>query len=132
MKQQTYEIKYVNQFKVDKNNLPYKDKNGNPFVRVSIKVPEYGEQYISGFWWGSDCPWKANDKIDLVISEKEYNGKKSLGFDIPKKEDKSLAEIQKLSAEINELRIDVKRLIKHFTGEETLNLNSDGTEQPLF
>ena len=90
---QEYEIKYVNQFKAGKDGKPYMTKNGKPFVRVSVKVAEYGDQYISGLWFGADCPWQVGHKVELQISEGEYQGKKELKFEIPKREDKSLAEI---------------------------------------
>ena|SRR3990167_5908962 len=108
-----YEIKYINQFKTDKAGNPYKTKNDKPFVRVSIKIAEYGEQYISGLWFGENCPWKIGDKIDLEVKEEEYQGKKQLKFEVPNKEDKLLKEINSIAIKQGVIENKLDKIIKH-------------------
>src|SRR3990167_6408169 len=81
-------ISYINVFKEGKDGKLYVSKNGKPFVRVSIKVedPQYKDEYISGLWFGADCPWKVGESVEIIIREEEYQGKKQWKFEVPKKE----------------------------------------------
>ena len=82
---QEYTITYISQFKTNKDGQPYLTKGKNePFVRVSLKVAEHGESYVSGLWFGVECPWKVGDKQKLVITKEMYNGVEQLKFEIPK------------------------------------------------
>lgn len=83
---QEYELKYVNQFTTGKDGQPYKDKKGNPFCRVSVKVAEHGDNFISGLFFGPSCPWEVGDKVPLIITKEVYQGKEQLKFELPKKE----------------------------------------------
>lgn len=59
---------------------PKTSASGKDYISVSIKVEEYGEQYLSGF--GSDINenWQVGDDVDLDITTKEKDGKEYLNF----------------------------------------------------
>ena len=129
MNPKSYELKYVNQFAVDKSGNPYKTKNGKPFVRVSIKVAEHGDNFISGLFFGENCPWKVGETVELVIAEEEYQGKKQLKFDIPRKDDKMLGELNNLALKIGVMSGKLDKIIKILEDD---GKNSDGSPVPNF
>jgi hypothetical protein len=71
-------------------------KNGKPFVRVSVKTADTGNEYVSGLWFGADCPWKVGDKIMMEIKKETYNGKESLKFELPKKENPNAKQFEEI------------------------------------
>src|SRR3990167_10246400 len=109
MKEQT--LTYINQFKVDKDGKPYTTKNGKPFVRVSVKVSERGNEYVSGLWFGADCPWKVGDKIQMEIKEELYNGKKSLKFELPRKENPNQKQFEEVLGELSKIKMLIYELV---------------------
>ena len=104
-----YTLTYINQFKTNKDGKSYIDKKGKPFVRVSIKVSEYGDQFISGMLFDTlNCDWQVGEKKDLVITEGEYQGKKQLNFELPKKENK----FEKLENDIASIKLAILTVAK--------------------
>jgi hypothetical protein len=108
-----YELTYINQFKTGKDGKPYLTKTHQPFVRVSVKVPEHGDAFVGGLWFGADCPWKVGDKVTMRIYEEEYQGKKSLKFELPKKENPN----QKYFEEINGRLLKIEMGITEILGK---------------
>ena len=102
-------ISYINVFKEGKDGKLYVSKNGKPFVRVSIKVedPQYKDEYISGLWFGADCPWKVGESVEIIIREEEYQGKKQWKFELPKKENPN----QKYFEEINDRLLKIEMML---------------------
>lgn len=74
----------VSDKKKDGTNLI--SKTGKPFQKVGLKLAEHGEEWVNGLWFDGACPWKEGDKIAIIISEEIFNGRKSLKFDLPRKE----------------------------------------------
>lgn len=80
----------MGKYKITKIYTTNKDKQGNqlmangrPYTRMSIKVAEYGEKWISGFSNAVSKTWKEGDVVDVEIKQNgEY-----LNFETPKKED---------------------------------------------
>lgn len=101
-----YTLTYVNQFKTNKEGKPYIDKKGRPFVRVSIKVQEYGDNYVSGIIFEPNCNWQVGEKKELVISKEMYSGKEQLKFELPRKENK----FEKIENDITALKLRVSNL----------------------
>lgn len=67
----------------DKNGKPYMSKAGRPYKRASIKTVEHGNEYISGLASRAVENWKTGDKVTILISKKESNGKVYLNFELP-------------------------------------------------
>jgi len=107
-----YTINYVNQFKTNKEGQPYLSKNGKPFVRVSIKVADHGEEYISGLWFGEDCPWKVGDTETLIIFEELYNGKKQLKFELPKKENVNQKVLEDILNKLTFMNLKIEEILE--------------------
>ena|SRR3990167_8714420 len=116
MKEQT--LTYINQFKVDKDGKPYTTKNGKPFVRVSVKVEEYGNEYVSGLWFGADCPWKVGEKIQMEIKKEIYNGKESLKFELPKKENPNQKYFEEIAGRLLKLELMIIKIGQHLMPPE--------------
>src|SRR3990167_2470575 len=113
-------ISYINVFKTDKEGKPYTTKTGKPFVRVSIKVEDelYKDQFISGLWFGADCPWKVGDVVSLIIREEEYQGKKSLKFELPKKENPNQKYFEEITGRLLKLELMIIKIGQHLMPPE--------------
>ena len=113
-------ISYINVFKTDKENKPYQTKDKRPFVRVSIKVEDeqYKDQFISGLWFGADCPWKVGDVVSLIIREEEYQGKKQLKFELPKKENPNQKYFEEILGRLTKLELMITQIGRHLMPPE--------------
>lgn len=111
MKEQ--ELTYINVFKVGKDGKPYQTKTHQPFVRVSVKVTdeEYKGQFVGGLWFGADCPWKIGDKVTMRIYEEEYQGKKQLKFELPKKENPNQKQFEEVLGELQKIKMLIYELV---------------------
>ncbi len=123
-----YELKYVKVFKENKDGQPYKSKNGKPFVRVSIKVEDYGDNYISGLWFEPDCDWKIGEKKELIITKEIYQGKEQLKFEIPKKEDKTAQAIERLVFITTQHTLKIAEMEKKFLEHLGIKPKITGTD----
>lgn len=56
-------------------------KAGKKFTSVSIKTDRYGDRFLSGFGSKENRDWKVGDEVELIVTEKEYNGKSYLNFE---------------------------------------------------
>lgn len=97
-------ITKISRFTTGKDNKPLINKNGKPYTRVSIKVAEHGDTFLSGFGDPANESWKEGDDVEITVDEVESNGKKYLNFSMPKKIDKGVEAILKgLEARIKAL-----------------------------
>ena len=107
-----YELKYVNVFTTGKDGQLYKDKKGRPFCRVSIKVAEHGDNFVSGLFFDANCPWKVGDKVLLNISKEMYQDKEQLKFEIPRKEDKIAKHLEEINGRVLKIMLMVEQIGK--------------------
>lgn len=54
--------------------------NGRPYTRMSVKVAEYGDKWVSGFENKQNRDWKEGQVVEMII---EQNGE-YLNFSLPK------------------------------------------------
>lgn len=83
---------------------PKVSKAGKPYTSLSIKTVEHGERYINGFQNKVNKNWKEGDEVNVSITEKEYNGKMYLSFEVPDMTTDLLAEVNALRDEIKKIR----------------------------
>lgn len=111
-------------------------KAGKPYTSLSIKANEYADRYINGFGNVLNANWKEGDTVEvLAVTEKEYNGKKYLNFDMPKAEDKVnelKGELVGLSLGMGKLNFKLDQIIEHLAGTKRLDRTSDGKPMPNF
>lgn len=106
-----YKLTYVNIFRQDKEGKPYMTKNGKPFVRVSVKAEEYGNEYISGIWFGADCPWGIGQEVEFIIKEEIYKGKKQLNFELPPKENPNQKNFEEITTKVTKIGLGIDELL---------------------
>lgn len=116
-------ITKISRFTTGKDNKPLINKNGKPYTRVSIKVAEHGDTFLSGFGDPVNESWKEGDDVEIIVDEVESNGKKYLNFSMPKKIDKGVETILKsLDARITALE---KKSIPHLNNGEVSAARED-------
>jgi len=77
-----YKITRIYKTDKDKMGQPLMGK-GKPYTRMSVKVAEHGDKWISGFEGSQNKFWKEDDIVEMIIEQKgEY-----LNFSLPKKDD---------------------------------------------
>ena len=82
-------------------------KNGKPYTRMSVKVAEHGEKWISGFESPVNKGWKEGDVVAMVIKENgEY-----LNFEVPKPADKIDEKLEKVLNELMAIKLMVNSLV---------------------
>lgn len=106
--------------------------NGKPYTRLALKTDKFGEEFLSGFGNRDNENWAVGSEVDLIVKKVEKDGKTYLNFDTPKKEDKSLKELNDIAIKVAIIQNDVKRIINHLTGEDRLDRTSDNTPIPDF
>ena len=60
----------VARFTTKKDGSPLITSKGRPYESVRIQTQEHGERWVSGFGNPLNKDWKAGDKLDLLIEEK--------------------------------------------------------------
>ncbi len=94
-----------------------KNKFGE-FFRVGIQTDEHKDEvgdpvWINGF--STKRPeWTIGEKLQVEITEEEYNGRKQLKFRLPKKETLQDDKIKSLEAEIAKLKGGEKNVEDNF------------------
>lgn len=83
------------------------------FNSVSIFFKEFPNVYISGPWEDAK-EWKKGQEVEVIISEKEKNGKIYKNFSLPKKVDLASEEIRKLSNRVTTLEMSESRREEEF------------------
>ncbi len=81
--------------------------SGKPYTSLGIKTTEYGATWLSGFGNKDNAHWKEGDKVDIIITDRETDGKIYKNFETPKKEDLANAEIEKLKNELTTLKMSI-------------------------
>ena len=66
---QEYKLTKVYKTDKDKNGNQLINKNGKPYTRMSVKVAEHGEKWISGFESPVNKGWKEGGVVAMVIKE---------------------------------------------------------------
>jgi hypothetical protein len=105
-----YTLKNPKFYTQKKDGTDYKDKFGKPFRRASFSVAEYGSNLIYGNVFDAQIDWKEGDEVEMTITEGEYNGQKSLSFELPKKDDKYAQRIETLENAVTKLGLAVAHL----------------------
>lgn len=54
--------------------------SGKTYTPLTIKLEEYGNEFINGFSNFTTDKWQVGDNVELEITEKEYNGKMYKNF----------------------------------------------------
>src|SRR3990167_1485815 len=121
-----YLIKRINVSDKDKNNNPLISKNKKPFYKVGLQVEEHGSAWINGLWFDGVCPWKENDVVKLVIKEEEYQGRKSLKFELPRKENPNQKQFEEVLGELSKLDLMITQIGKHLMPPEKDDYPKDG------
>lgn len=103
-----YKLKNPSFFTTKKDGTAYIDKNGKPFRRASFKVKEYGENFVYGNVFDPKIDWKDGDEVELIITEGEYKGQKSISFEIPQKNQELLMRIEKLENAMTLVKLKLK------------------------
>ena len=119
----------VTKYTEGKDGKPYKDKNGRPFARASVRFIEMGEDYFGGFW---NDKLEEGAKVDVEVYEEVYEGKTYKKFRVAKKEDKLALELSEIKTKLGKMNFDIQTILKHLSGESPLNLTSAGTKIPDF
>lgn len=120
----------VSDTKKDGSKLETKD--GKPFFKVGLQTKEFADQWINGLVFGDRPTWKEGDEVDLIVEDEVYNGVKRKKFEIPKKSDQTLREINDLAIKVGKTHALVEKIYKHLSGEDRLDRNSDGSRIPNF
>jgi len=98
-------------------------KQGKRFWKVGLKTKEHGDEWMNGLVF-KEVEWKEGDVVELDTKMEEYNGKESLKFRVPKKEEKALAdkdaEIAALKAKL-EKKEDVPEITPEPVPEDEIN-----------
>lgn len=101
------------------------DKNSKPFYKVGIQTQEHGDQWINGLVFGEPPTWQAGEEVELDIKEEEYQGTKSLKFDLPTKSSAVNSEIEKLWIFGRGLEIEIKQIKHQLGGEKPVQATPD-------
>lgn len=103
----------VSRFDKDPNGNPYmSQKTGRPYVRMTIKAEEYGDQRLSGFGGAWNASWKPGDEVTIDVKEVEKDGKKYLNFDKADIEAQNLVHINNLLRRMDAVEAWIKRQAK--------------------
>lgn len=129
--EQQVTIKKVSISNTKKDGTPLLTKNGKPFQKVGIQVIEYGETWINGLWFDGNCPWVDGSKLSLIIKDEEYNGVTKKVFDLPRKKDETLTELNGLAIKVGLINVKIDKILNHLSGKDRLDLTSDGTSVPF-
>lgn len=101
-------------------------KTFGDFTSQSVFTKEYPNVYIGGDAKISK-DWKVGDVVEVVITEKEKNGKIYKNFSLPKKADEALDRITKLESRVTKLELSIERIIEEKVAEAKADLCLDLT-----
>ena len=111
-------------------------KAGKPYTALSLKANEYADRYINGFGNKANVNWKEGDTVEVLnVTEKDYNGKKYLNFEMPSVEaatNEIKGELVGLSLGMGKLNFKLDQIIEHLAGTKRLDRTSDGKPMPNF
>lgn len=86
---QKYTITRIYKTNVDKQGQPLM-ANGRPYTRMSVKVAEHGDKWISGFEGKESKNWKEGSVVEMIVEQKgdflNFSLPKTNGFDNSKLE----------------------------------------------
>jgi hypothetical protein len=102
-----------------KDGSPLIDRNGKPFTRLSIKVQEYGDKWLSGFSNPSNQTWREGDTVEIEV---EQSGQ-YLNFKQPNPRTANLQQLQTIEKKLDEVLSILK-------GEGTLGAENLTQGQP--
>lgn len=116
----------------NKAGVEYKNKDGKPYERCSIKVTEYGDKYLSGFGNQVTKGWSVGDEIDILIEEKgEF-----INFSLPKKEagmsDMDRETLRRIEQTVTNTNTHVMRIYKHLGIEERQTAGNTDVPYPEY
>lgn len=105
-------------------------KAGKPYVSVGIQVAEFGEQWINGFGNKENAQWKEGDQVELTITDNVYNGKTTKQFTSPDSKAvqhlESMKLLNEMATRVGSLNAKVDKILKHLSGEDRLDITSNG------
>ncbi len=103
---------------------------GKSYVSLGIQANEYGEQWLNGFGNKSNENWNNGDTVEVTIEKKTVNGKEYLNFETPKSS--RGADNSEVLTKLGKIEYKLDTIIKHLSGEDMLDRNSDGSPTPDF
>ena len=80
----------------DKKGNLLKTRDGRDYTRLSIKVAEFADKWLSGFLSSWNTDWREGDVIDVNIEKVQKDGKEYINFS-------KLDKLDELEARIKEL-----------------------------
>ncbi len=97
-------------------------KSGKPYVSISLKAleVEQGNAYINGFGRKENEAWKVGDKVNVELSQKEYNGKLYWNFEMPKAEKPTTNNSLLLDQKLAPINRKLDAIIEHLAGNTRL------------
>ena len=102
-------------------------------TRVAFTAKGKGETVYSGFF--ESVP-PVGHVLEGEVEVVEKDGKTYYNFNFPKRQNDLRTELialeGKFRMELEPIRIDLQRIIKHLSGEDRLDLTSDGEPLPDF
>ncbi|MDZ4228262.1 MAG: hypothetical protein U1E54_03375 [Candidatus Levybacteria bacterium] len=122
----------VTRLTTNKDGSPLKTRDGRPYTRLLLKCKEYAQQSISMFDNEQTKDWKEGMEVELNIEKVKVGDREFLNGSLPKKEDKTNAEIAALGFSIANLNRKVDSIINHLSGKDRLDTTSTGDKIPDF
>jgi hypothetical protein len=105
-------------------------KKGDPYFNVGIKAEGY-EKWMSCNIFGERPTWKQGDEIEVAsISEREYNGKTYLNYEMPKK---SAANLGPVKDQLDRIEGLLKTLVARAeVADKEVNVDADLEPDDVF
>lgn len=102
-------ITRVKAFDKKADGTPLVGKYG-PYWRISILTDRFGEEWLSGFGKTNCADWEGTEK-EIIVTEKESNGKVYKNFDLPKKTDEVARQLADLNKRV--FALEMKGAVTH-------------------
>tara|TARA_R110000868_G_C10970396_1_gene769749 strand:+ start:14608 stop:15072 length:465 start_codon:yes stop_codon:yes gene_type:complete len=107
------------------------NKNNEEYTQVLITTEETNDDLLSGFATEESLAWKAGDKVDLGINEREFNGKMYYNYRIltphtlPNERPSPMTIEARLTKIENFLRNELKGRMEKIANEAGFKVKSD-------
>ncbi len=99
----------IARFTTKKDGTPLISQKGKPYTSVRIQVPEYGEQWLSGFENADNKDWHKESEVEIEVEKRGD----FLNFSTPKREEAGSGEL-KLAISVVSAKLDrVIELLKN-------------------
>ena len=126
-------LTFVKRDTTDREGNELKTKDGRPYTRMSIKVEEKGDKYISGFGSKENESWKVGDDVEITVTESDKtdkNGEPYLNFSIPKKEDRVLDNTERILNALVGINLKLAVIVGKLEGKTHVSNDVDYSDYP--